>query len=684
MSVANSGSFTGSRGTSSSYAPYLKLNWNITQQDIANNRSLVELELHLMIDGYLTFSATKYGNLEGTPFNYYTNVSGSSTSRKLYSKSMWVSHDSDGTKSINFDGNFGLNITFSGVGTGTLYVSGTAYLDTIPRASKLNSFNMKTALTPDSQTTVELNLTRYSDSFDHDIYLKLGSTVIQGWAGQYVPTELTVYSGNVNTLLSNMSTKTAGALTLVVYTKLKNSNTTIGSYATRTDTVYIDGSVKPTISGLSTAIYGTSRDKTINKYVQSISRVISSFNRTAGYGASIVESKIIIRKVGGEDSQTINSNSGTTANKVLSSGTYEALAYVTDSRGRKDEERTTFVVYEYNKPKIVKFTAKRNVDIDTTVNMERSLQFSPLSTGNNTLSIVTSRKGPSGYWNSIQSTSTTNPTYTVGLNNTGALVTESYEYKIVVTDSFGNSAGATSTVSTARVVFDIHKNLGVGIGKLHQQGALDIAGDFYLNGKRQGFVNDSVSDDLNSITQSGAYRTGGSNQNMPSQLRYGQILTLHGSADTIAQMGLPYNSDDIFRRSGNPSEVGGIGTWRDWVKMWHEGNFTPPIYGSNSNGEWVKFNDGTLICWSSYHGVGLQTSSLYGEVYASGGDTWYFPHEFIANPALHVGVRRTGGGGAWGGHSGGLSTTAVTALRIFGTHNSTTGVLQPMAIGRWK
>ena len=31
-------------------------------------------------------------------------------------------------------------------------------------------------------------------------------------------------------------------------------------------------------------------------------------------------------------------------------------------------------------------------------------------------------------------------------------------------------------------MLDIHKNEGVGIGKLHEQGVLDIAGDMYLNG----------------------------------------------------------------------------------------------------------------------------------------------------------------------------------------------------------
>ncbi len=66
--------------------------------------------------------------------------------------------------------------------------------------------------------------------------------------------------------------------------------------------------------------------------------------------------------------------------------------------------------------------------------------------------------------------------------DTGRSVTSSYTYTLTLTDTFGNSASASATVSTQKVVLDIHKNEGVGIGKIHEQGALDVGGNVYLGG----------------------------------------------------------------------------------------------------------------------------------------------------------------------------------------------------------
>ena len=65
----------------------------------------------------------------------------------------------------------------------------------------------------------------------------------------------------------------------------------------------------------------------------------------------------------------------------------------------------------------------------------------------------------------------------------GLSATNSYEFRFTLTDSLGYSDSQTINVSTARVVLDIHKNEGVGIGKLHERGVLDVDGTVYMNGK---------------------------------------------------------------------------------------------------------------------------------------------------------------------------------------------------------
>lgn len=78
--------------------------------------------------------------------------------------------------------------------------------------------------------------------------------------------------------------------------------------------------------------------------------------------------------------------------------------------------------------------------------------------------------------------------------------------------------------------------------------------------------------DLNTVIQSGMYRINADNPNMPAGVAYGQLLVIHGDGDTITQIISDFGSDDIYWRSGNPTEVGGVGTWQPWRKIWHDGN----------------------------------------------------------------------------------------------------------------
>lgn len=106
--------------------------------------------------------------------------------------------------------------------------------------------------------------------------------------------------------------------------------------------------------------------------------------------------------------------------------------------------------------------------------------------------------------------------------------------------------------------------------------------------------------------------------------------------------------------------------------------------GQNENGHYIRFDNGIQICWQTYLGTQQATGSATGVLFQSGGSDWTFPMPFISAPKLEVGVRRTSGGTAWGGHSGTVNETEATALRIISTTNNTLGVLQPLAIGRWK
>lgn len=105
-------------------------------------------------------------------------------------------------------------------------------------------------------------------------------------------------------------------------------------------------------------------------------------------------------------------------------------------------------------------------------------------------------------------------------------------------------------------------------------GAVNKAGDTMTGNLTLTGMNfpDKSNVDLNTIVTAGMYRTGNTNPNAPTGVAYGQLLVIRGSADTITQIITDYSSNYIYWRSGNPTEVGGNGTWKSWRKIWHEGN----------------------------------------------------------------------------------------------------------------
>jgi len=478
--MATSGTFTGSRGGNSN-GPWLTLEWSRIQEDIANNRSLLRLTLKLHSEYSLYFSANKTGAIDGTSFTYSGGFSGTGT-KTLKTKDVWVSHNSDGTKSQSLSASFNIAVTWSGSYLSSISVSGTAVIDTIPRASDFTAFTLSnTVLNTSTATMINYTLGRKSTSFSQLMTLKYGKSTIKSWFTSSTGSlTRSLTTAQVNTIINLMPNSGSGTLTLTMQTK--SGSTNIGSSKTISEGISLNSAIKPSISGLSASIFGAGRDKTINKYVQSISKVTASFTRSAGYGASISLNNITVRRQSDNgNSQTINGNSGTTANVVTLNGTYQVIAYVQDSRGRSTTSTITITVEAYSPPKVSTFDTQRATLNSTNVLATIDTSWSLALNNPTTITVV-------GVDNSaVSTTHYTLSNSTVGsLNTTQTYASQSdassYTYTITVTDSFGKKATAISTVGTAFVEFTIAKGQGVGVGKVWEQGALDVGGDAYVSG----------------------------------------------------------------------------------------------------------------------------------------------------------------------------------------------------------
>jgi hypothetical protein len=198
----------------------------------------------------------------------------------------------------------------------------------------------------------------------------------------------------------------------------------------------------------------------------------------------------------------------------------------------------------------------------------------------------------------------------------------------------------------------------------------------YLN---RGSVTSAV--DWNTLTNAGTYEIAsgafgtGSANTPPAVTQQGHLLVFQTSGATT-QVYVPKGDDPgIYWR-----QYAG-GTWSPWTTA-------GAMYGSNSNGSYLRFADGTQICWAEQPtgqwGASTQVSASVGgiTVYAKDIVGVTFPAAFIAEPAIVV-----------GGDVGGLQLKSFTAWNSSASSFNITATYQHsgasifsyyIAIGRWR
>lgn len=181
--------------------------------------------------------------------------------------------------------------------------------------------------------------------------------------------------------------------------------------------------------------------------------------------------------------------------------------------------------------------------------------------------------------------------------------------------------------------------------------------------------------DWNTLTTPGVYivsnsgGSGGANR-PPATYPYGLLLVLKSAsfAPGLTQIYIPHYSSDpgIYIRQSWEGTINGWGGWKT----------IGTYYGSNSNGAYTRFADGTQVAFYTYPG-GTQTF------------TWTYPAAFSAAPVVQAAT-----------HKSGADTPIVTTLDAAPSATSVTlkrwywagstfaaAWAEPVyliAIGRWK
>lgn len=106
--------------------------------------------------------------------------------------------------------------------------------------------------------------------------------------------------------------------------------------------------------------------------------------------------------------------------------------------------------------------------------------------------------------------------------------------------------------------------------------------------------------------------------------------------------------------------------------------------GTTATGKWVKFYDGTMICYLYTTQTTVSINTAYGSLF-QGSYTWTFPVAFISTPTVTCGAFKHGTGASWGTVADVSTTNSnLRGIDVYSRASGTATLIQAMAIGKWK
>jgi hypothetical protein len=164
---------------------------------------------------------------------------------------------------------------------------------------------------------------------------------------------------------------------------------------------------------------------------------------------------------------------------------------------------------------------------------------------------------------------------------------------------------------------------------------------------------------------------------IPSDTGTGTVSVKTPSTNTDREINLPDADGDLFLRD---EIVGTVSTSLAGVP-------TGAIIesGSNSNGYYIKYADGTMICWFNIETTSQSIDNAYGSLY-QGSYGWVFPVAFAEPPTVSPGIAKWGTSASWGaiGNPPTITSTTIRLLDVSSRASGTTTYIAGQAIGKWR
>lgn len=460
----------------------LIVEWSASQ-NIGGNYSTVTANLY--IKGNYSYSTIYSGSvaksvalvINGNRKNGSARIDINGTEKRLLlSHSVNVGHNADGTKSFRLEGMLNSQITWSGTYYGSEQWTRQDWsLNAIPRASTFNQSS--TTFNMDSEGTIYINPA--STSFNHKLYMYFGNKKVLLRDNAPVNQNFNVRF-NASDFGDQIPNATSGVGVLLLETY--NGGNFVGSNQRTTylnlPSNYVPSQPSVTVSDESSVPAKLGVSKTAGIYVKGMSLLRFNSSASGVLGSQIINYKVQI------GSQTFATGSGTIDIDLskfdVGTGSLKAVVTATDSRGRTNSRTVSLNIQNYSAPTINNFSAVRQNNGDVVIITK------PVSAS----SILNGTTNVNGYTVKTEYKLTTATSWTVNrtetnssetLNLSGFNVANSYDIRVTLADKL-NQTVVQASISTAKVLLDFNRDIGVGIGKMHERGALDVGGDMYVSG----------------------------------------------------------------------------------------------------------------------------------------------------------------------------------------------------------
>ena len=460
----------------------LIVEWSASQ-NIGGNYSTVTANLY--IKGNYSYSTIYSGSvaksvalvINGNRKNGSARIDINGTEKRLLlSHSVNVGHNADGTKTFRLEGMLNSQITWSGTYYGSEQWTRQDWsLNAIPRASTFNQSS--TTFNMDSEGTIYINPA--STSFNHKLYMYFGNKKVLLRDNAPVNQNFNVRF-NASDFGDQIPNATSGVGVLLLETY--NGGNLVGSNQRTTylnlPSNYVPSQPSVTVSDESSVPAKLGVSKTAGIYVKGMSLLRFNSSASGVLGSTIINYKV---QIGNQTFATGSSTIDADLSKFdVGTGSLNAVVTVTDSRGRTNSRTVSLNIQNYSAPTINNFSAVRQNNSDVVI-ITKPVSVSSILNGSTNINSYTVK---TEYKLTTATSWTVNRTETnssATLNLSGFNVANSYDIRVTLADKL-NQTVVQASISTAKVLLDLNRDIGIGIGKMHERGSLDVGGDMYVSG----------------------------------------------------------------------------------------------------------------------------------------------------------------------------------------------------------